>query len=65
MEKSMHGVQYLTDDQGEKTAVLIDLKKNGDLWEDFYDVAVANKREREPRESLESVKKRIIGNGKH
>jgi hypothetical protein len=61
----MHGVQYLTDEQGEKTAVLIDLKKNGHLWEDFYDVAIAKKRERDPRESLESVKKRIIGNGKH
>jgi hypothetical protein len=61
----MHGVQYVTDEQGEKTAVLIDLKKNGDLWEDFYDVAVTKKREREPRESLESVKNRIIGNGKH
>jgi hypothetical protein len=23
----MHGVQYVTDEQGEKTAVLIDLKK--------------------------------------
>jgi hypothetical protein len=60
----MHGIQYLTDEKGEKTAVLIDLKKNGDLWEDFYDAAIAKKREREPRESLESVKKRIIGNGK-
>jgi len=60
----MHGVQYVTDEQGEKTAVLIDLKKNGDLWEDFYDVAVTKHREHEPRESLESVKKRIIGNGK-
>jgi hypothetical protein len=60
----MHGVQYVTDEQGEKTAVLIDLKKNGDLWEDFYDVAIAKKREREPRESLESVKKRIIDDGK-
>jgi hypothetical protein len=37
----------------------------GELWEDFYDVAVSKKREREPRESLESVKKRIIRNGKH
>jgi hypothetical protein len=65
MEQTMHGVQYVTDEQGEKTAVLIDLKKNGELWEDFYDVAVAKKREREPRESLESVKNRIFGNGKH
>jgi len=61
---AMQGVQYLTDEQGKKTAVLIDLKKNGELWEDFYDVALTNKRKHEHRESLESVKNRIIGNGK-
>jgi hypothetical protein len=60
----MHGVQYLTDEKGEKTAVLIDLKQNGDLWEDFYDVALAAKRKHEPRESLESVKNRINNHGK-
>jgi len=36
------------DTKGEKTAVLIDLKKNGDLWEDFYDVALARERSNEP-----------------
>jgi hypothetical protein len=55
----MRGVQFLVDDDGEKTAVLIDLKKNAQLWEDFYDVAVAKSREREPRESLQSVKRRL------
>lgn len=64
MEKAMHGVQYVTDEQGEKTAVLIDLKKNGELWEDFYDLTITSNRKHEPRESFESVKKRIIGNGK-
>ena len=57
----MRGVQYLLNDKGEKTAVLIDLKKNKDLWEDFYDASVAREREHEPRESFESVKKRIYG----
>jgi len=61
---AMQGVQYVTDDQGKKTAVLIDLKKNGGLWEDFYDVALTNKRKNEHRESLESVKNRIMSNGK-
>jgi len=55
----MRGVQFLVDDQGEKTGVLIDLKKNGELWEDFYDRALAEARASEPRESLDSVKKRI------
>lgn len=55
----MRGVQFLVDDDGEKTAVLIDLKKNAQLWEDFYDVAVAKSRSNERRESLESVRRRL------
>jgi len=56
----MKGVQFLVDDEGQKTGVLIDLKKNPGLWEDFYDRALAESRENEPRESLESVKKRLV-----
>jgi hypothetical protein len=63
-ELAMRGVQYVADDDGERTAVLIDLKKNAKLWEDFYDVAVARSRAREPRESLESVKRRLGTRGK-
>ncbi len=55
----MRGVQYLVDDEGERTAVVIDLKKNAQLWEDFYDVAIAKSRAKEPRESLESVRRRL------
>ena len=55
----MRGVQFLVDEAGEKTAVLIDLKKNAQLWEDFYDVSVAKARADEPRESLESVERRL------
>jgi hypothetical protein len=57
----MRGVQFLVDDSGHKTAVLIDLKKNSRLWEDFYDRMVAQERVSEPRETLESVKKRLFG----
>ena len=56
----MKGVQFLIDEKGEKAAVLIDLKRHSELWEDFYDRAVARSREGEPRESLESVKKRLV-----
>jgi hypothetical protein len=55
------GVQFVIDNSGRKTAVQIDLKKQGRLWEDFYDRARAKQRESEPRESLESVKKRLFG----
>ena len=57
----MKGVQFVVDGSGRKTAVQIDLKKQGRLWEDFYDRALANRRAAEPRESLESVKKRVLG----
>ncbi len=55
----MKGVQFLVDEKGNKTAVLIDLKRNAELWEDFYDLALVRVRKSEPRESLESVKRRL------
>lgn len=56
----MEGIQFLTDDKGKRVAVQIDLRKYGDLWEDVYDSLTARKRSREPRESLDSVKERLI-----
>ncbi|GMT50154.1 MAG: hypothetical protein IEMM0008_1693 [bacterium] len=47
-----------------KTAVLIDLKRHGELWEDFYDALTAHLRITEPRESIESVKERLTQQGK-
>lgn len=55
----MKGVQFLVDEQGKKTGVLIDLTKNSQLWEDFCDLTVARERQREPRESLETVKRQL------
>jgi len=56
----MKGVEFVIDEKGKKKAVLIDLRKHGALWEDFCDVLRAKERENEPRESLASVKKRIL-----
>ena len=56
---AIRGVQFLVDDDGERTGVLIDLKKNAQLWEDFYDVAVSKLRAHENRESLETVRRRL------
>jgi len=55
-EATMRGVQFVIDSDGNKTAVLIDLKQHRKLWEDFYDVMLAKSRDREPRETLDSVK---------
>ncbi len=43
----MTGIQYVTDEKGRKTGVLIDLKKHGALWEDFFDGLVAESRAKE------------------
>jgi hypothetical protein len=56
----MEGIQFVTNDKGERVAVQIDLRKYGDLWEDVYDSLMARKRAKEPRESLDSVKARLI-----
>lgn len=55
----MSGVQFMIDDHGRKTAVVIDLRKNRDLWEDFYDRLLVQERDHEPRESLAEVKNRL------
>jgi hypothetical protein len=43
----MTGIQFVTDDKGRKTAVLIDLKKHGQVWEDFYEGLIAESRREE------------------
>jgi hypothetical protein len=57
----MKGIEFVVDDEGQKKAVIIDLKKHGQMWEDFYDAVLAKERESEPRESLKAVKKRVLG----
>jgi hypothetical protein len=52
-------VKFLVDERGAKHAVVIDLRKNAQLWEDFYDGALARSRANEPRESLKAVKERL------
>jgi hypothetical protein len=60
----MQGIQFLTNAKGEKVAVQIDLRKHGRLWEDVFDTLIARKRANESRESLESVRQRLIARKK-
>ena len=56
----MKGVQFLVDDEGDRKAVVIDLDLHGELWEDFFDVALAKERRDEPRESLKDVRRKVL-----
>jgi len=60
----IEGIYFVVNEHGERTAVQIDLKKYGELWEDFYDTLIASERVKEPRESFDSVKKRLVELGK-
>ena len=43
----MTGIQFVTDEQGRKVAVQIDLKTHGAIWEDFRDGLVSESRRKE------------------
>ena len=57
----MKGVEFVVNEEGTRKAVLIDLKRHGDLWEDFYDTLLAKERKTEPRESMVDVKRKVLG----
>jgi len=44
---NMSGIQFVTDEKGRKVGVLIDLKKHGAIWEDFWDGLVSESRRKE------------------
>jgi len=44
----MTGIQFVTDEKGRKVGVLlIDLKKHGAIWEDFWDGFASESRRKE------------------
>jgi hypothetical protein len=55
----MKGISYLIDDEGKKTAVILDLRKHRRIWEDMYDRLLIESRQHEPRETLEQVRRRM------
>lgn len=60
----MSGIQFLVNEKGKKTAVVIDLEQHGELWEDIYDNLIAKSRKDEPRESWKKVKQKLKRAGK-
>jgi len=42
----MSGIQFVNDEKGRKVGVLLDLKKHGAIWEDFWDGLMSESRPR-------------------
>lgn len=60
----MGGIQFITDEKGQKAAVVIDLKTHKALWEDIADVLVSRSRRNERGVPLERVKADLVARGK-
>ncbi len=60
----MSGVQYLTDEKGNKTAAVLDLKVHKALWEDIQDVLVSRSRQGEKGTPLAKVEASLAASGK-
>jgi hypothetical protein len=61
----MSGITFMVDARGKKTAAVIDLRRHSRIWEDFHDLLLAGSRAHEPRETLESVKRRLKTGKRH
>jgi hypothetical protein len=52
----MTGIHYVTDENGRRIAVQIDLERHRELWEDFEDALVAEERKDEETSSYEEYR---------
>jgi hypothetical protein len=60
----MTGIQYVTDEEGRKIAVQIDLRQHAELWEEFADTLVAESRRSEADVPLDRVKAKLAMSGR-
>jgi hypothetical protein len=62
--QAMKGRHYVTNAENEIIAVQIDLKKYGQLWEDFYDTIIVEDRKDEESIPWEDIKQELRKDGK-
>jgi hypothetical protein len=60
---TMKGIRFVTDTEGHKVAVMLDLAEWGELWEDIYDNMIANQRANEPSMALEDFEDELRAEG--
>jgi hypothetical protein len=60
----MTGIQYVTDQKGERVAVQLDLRLHAGLWEEIEDVLVSESRRDEESTPLEQVEAKRMQRGK-
>lgn len=67
IERKVHmavrGIQFVTDVEGHKVGVLLDLKEWGEVWEDIYDNILADSRKDESTQPLEEFETELKTEG--
>ncbi|VAX19936.1 hypothetical protein MNBD_NITROSPINAE03-973 [hydrothermal vent metagenome] len=58
-----NGKQFLVDEKGEKTAIVVPVAEYEEMLEDIHDLAVVAERLEEPTVSLDELKKRLKADG--
>jgi hypothetical protein len=58
----MEGIRFVVDNR-KKVAVLIDLARHGQMWEDIYDHLLAKERADDKRLPYETVRRRLVRSG--
>jgi hypothetical protein len=58
----MEGISYVVDENNQRKAVVIDLEKHGQLWEDFCDNLMADATKDEETIPWEKAKQELKGN---
>ncbi len=56
-------IQYIVDEKGKRTSILIPLNEYQELLEDLHDLAVIAERRDEPTVSFEKLKKKLKADG--
>lgn len=56
----MTGIRFLTDEDGRKVAVQINLETHGEIWEDFYEALIAEERRAESAIPYEEYRSRRV-----
>ena len=60
---ALKGVRFVTDTEGNKVAVMLELAEWGELWEDIYDNIIANQRANEPGMILDEFESELRAEG--
>jgi len=55
--------QYIVDERGQKTAVVLPIEEYEELLEDLHDLAIVAERRDEPTITFEELKKRLKRDG--